>query len=257
MRTRRIYWTSRPRVVVCPSACFASCFAWLAAILALALLIVGTQYLASESGEVVVLRTRDEAGAVHETRLWVVDHDGSPWLRAGNPSGGWFPRLSARPEVVVVRGGETLAFRGGADARGARHHQRSDAARSTAGPTATSASSSRARRRSPCACCPLLRLRSGAVAAGSSRSRERKLVSCASPVRRMGWCGWSAGRPMAVELAIRRLRRPGRALRRDAQGRVDPEIGRLRGGAGSSPGRSSWDTSCTTWCWIRAIGARC
>lgn len=81
---------------------------WLAGITVLALLIVGTQYIASESGEVVVLRTRDAAGGVHETRLWVVDHDGSAWLRAGNPSGGWFSRLSAQPEVVVTRGGETL-----------------------------------------------------------------------------------------------------------------------------------------------------
>ena len=83
---------------------------WLAGILALALLIAGSHYVASESGEAVVLRTRDEAGGVHETRLWVVDYDGSPWLRAGNPSGGWFSRLSARPEVEVVRGGQTLAF---------------------------------------------------------------------------------------------------------------------------------------------------
>ena len=83
---------------------------WLAGILALALLILGSQYVASESGEVVVLLTRDEAGGVHETRLWMVDHDGSPWLRAGNPSGGWFPRLSARPEVVVLRGSATITF---------------------------------------------------------------------------------------------------------------------------------------------------
>jgi hypothetical protein len=83
----------------------------LAGLLALGLSIVGTQYIASESGEVVVLQTRDEAGAVHRTRLWVVDHDGSAWLRAGNPSGGWFPRLSTRPDVVVVRGGESLAWR--------------------------------------------------------------------------------------------------------------------------------------------------
>jgi len=82
----------------------------LAGILALALLLLGSQYVASESGEVVVLRTRDAAGGVHETRLWVVDHDGSAWLRAGNPSGGWFPRLSAQPEVEVVRGGTTLVF---------------------------------------------------------------------------------------------------------------------------------------------------
>jgi len=83
----------------------------LAGLLALALLIVGTQYVASESGEVVVLKTRDEAGGAHETRLWVVDHEGSAWLRAGNPSSGWFPRLSARPDVEVVRGSETIAFR--------------------------------------------------------------------------------------------------------------------------------------------------
>ncbi|HEY8154405.1 MAG TPA: hypothetical protein VII72_09795 [Myxococcota bacterium] len=82
----------------------------LAGILGLALVIVATQYVASESGEVVVLRTRDAAGAFHETRLWVVDHDGSAWLRAGNPSGGWFPRLSADPGVLLVRGSETLAF---------------------------------------------------------------------------------------------------------------------------------------------------
>jgi len=84
---------------------------FLAGILALLLLIVGTQYIASESGEVVVLQTLDEAGGVHETRLWVVDHDASAWLRAGNSSGGWFPRLSARPEVVMVRGSEAFPFR--------------------------------------------------------------------------------------------------------------------------------------------------
>ncbi len=37
--------------------------------------------LASESGEVVVLTTADGA----TTRLWVVDHDGSAWLRSGAP----------------------------------------------------------------------------------------------------------------------------------------------------------------------------
>ena len=83
---------------------------FLAGILALALLIVGTQYIASESGEVVVLRTRDEKGGIHDTRLWVVDHEGSAWLRAGNPSGGWFPRLSAQPVVTLIRGSEVLAF---------------------------------------------------------------------------------------------------------------------------------------------------
>ena len=135
-------------------ACFARSIPWLGALIGIAIVVIGTQYLASESGEVVVLRTLDAAGGVHETRLWVVDHDGSAWLRAGNPTGGWFPRLSARPEVEVVRGSETRKFLAAADARSARHDQRPDAARNTASPTATSASSFRARRRSRCAWSP-------------------------------------------------------------------------------------------------------
>ena len=83
----------------------------LGVILLLAPLTIGTQYIASESGEVVVLQTRDAAGAVYETRLWVVDHDGSAWLRAGNPDSGWYPRLVANPEIVLVRGNETRVLR--------------------------------------------------------------------------------------------------------------------------------------------------
>jgi hypothetical protein len=84
---------------------------WLAVLLGLLLGLAALEVVASESGEVVVLRTRDASGAVLETRLWVVDHDGSMWLRAGNPAGGWFARLSENPEVEVERRHETLAFR--------------------------------------------------------------------------------------------------------------------------------------------------
>jgi len=83
----------------------------LGALAALTVLVFGSQMLASESGEVVVLRTRDAGGAVHETRLWVVEHEGRPWLRAGNAGTGWLVRLQAQPEVEVVRGGEALALR--------------------------------------------------------------------------------------------------------------------------------------------------
>ena len=83
----------------------------LAGVALLALLVVGGEYVASESGEVVVLRTRDAAGAAHETRLWVVDHDGALWLRAGNPEHGWFPRLAADPSVRLTRGGQALGLR--------------------------------------------------------------------------------------------------------------------------------------------------
>jgi hypothetical protein len=83
---------------------------WLGALLGILGVVIATQYIASESGEVVVLRTFDATGGVHETRLWVVDHDGAAWLRSGNPSSGWVPRLSARPEVEVERGAETRKF---------------------------------------------------------------------------------------------------------------------------------------------------
>lgn len=62
-----------------------------------------SQWIASESGEVVVLSTRDATAELHDTRLWVVDHDGQPWLRAGAEVQGWYQRLSSRPDVVVER----------------------------------------------------------------------------------------------------------------------------------------------------------
>lgn len=79
------------------------------AIVGFALLIVLVLYLASESGEVVVLQTPNlEKGGIRETRLWVVDHEGTPWLRAGNPKSAWFLALSEQPQVVLIRGEDVL-----------------------------------------------------------------------------------------------------------------------------------------------------
>ena len=64
-----------------------------------------------ESGEVVVLETRDAAGAAHETRLWVVDHEGFAWLRTGDPKNPWLARLRANPEVAVTRAGVRREYR--------------------------------------------------------------------------------------------------------------------------------------------------
>jgi len=77
----------------------------------LLVLFAGSMQLASESGEVVVLRTLGPDGATHETRLWIVDDGGVSWLRAGSPKAGWLPRLEANPEVEVVRGGKTMLVR--------------------------------------------------------------------------------------------------------------------------------------------------
>lgn len=83
-----------------------------AAVLVLALGLVAAIYAISELGaEVVTLETRDAEGKVHATRLWVVDHDGFAWLRAGVPQNAWLARLEAVPEVVVTRGGEARTYR--------------------------------------------------------------------------------------------------------------------------------------------------
>jgi hypothetical protein len=61
-------------------------------------------------GEVVTLYTRDAAGAEARTSLWVVDYDGSQYLRAGDRSSGWFERLRREPEVRVERGGKAVTY---------------------------------------------------------------------------------------------------------------------------------------------------
>ncbi len=63
--------------------------------------------LAGEQTGVVVLRTRDDAGVVHETKMWIVDHDGAVWVRVADPKRHWYRRLLAPPEVELVRRGET------------------------------------------------------------------------------------------------------------------------------------------------------
>ena len=63
----------------------------------------------SESGEVVVLRTFDREGEPYETRLWIVEHDGAGWLRAGQAESVWFRQMgwsvvnmTGYPEAVLA-----------------------------------------------------------------------------------------------------------------------------------------------------------
>lgn len=66
--------------------------------------VFGMQMIASESGEVVVLHSVDAAGEEQETRLWVVDLEGSAYLRVGADGSGWYSRLQANPKARVQRG---------------------------------------------------------------------------------------------------------------------------------------------------------
>ena len=58
-----------------------------------------------------VLRTFDEEGNVHETRLAVVDDGGTLWLQSAHHFRGWYHRLLRNPEVELVRNGEVRAYR--------------------------------------------------------------------------------------------------------------------------------------------------
>ena len=62
-------------------------------------------YVAGELTEVARLRTVDAEGIVHETKLWVVEHDGATWVRVARPERQWFQRLKQHPEIELVRDG--------------------------------------------------------------------------------------------------------------------------------------------------------
>ncbi|HEY8155650.1 MAG TPA: nitroreductase/quinone reductase family protein [Myxococcota bacterium] len=76
----------------------------------LPLLIAAGSFVAGERMEVVVLRTTDGHGHAHDTKLWIVDHDGHLWLRSVRPTLRWLERIRANPRVELVRRGETRAY---------------------------------------------------------------------------------------------------------------------------------------------------
>lgn len=83
----------------------------LLAVVALAALFGVSLMAASElGGEVVTLYTRDPGGGESRTSLWVVDHEGFQYLRAGDRDSEWFERLRRSPEVRVERGGKIASY---------------------------------------------------------------------------------------------------------------------------------------------------
>jgi hypothetical protein len=72
----------------------------------------GAMFAASElGGEVVTLTTFDAEGASHETSLWIVEDDGSQWLRAGSPGSAWLARIRDNPKVELARDGAAKTYR--------------------------------------------------------------------------------------------------------------------------------------------------
>ena len=80
------------------------------AVVGLFLLLGVAQFVASESGEVLVLETLDAEGQPHETRIWVVEDADAVWVRGGSDSG-WVQRLLQSPEVRAEHSGHWVSFR--------------------------------------------------------------------------------------------------------------------------------------------------
>lgn len=70
---------------------------------ALFLIALGT-YLAGEQTEVAVLRSFDPEQRAHDTKLWIVDWNGRPYVRVGRSGRGWGERVRAHPDVELARG---------------------------------------------------------------------------------------------------------------------------------------------------------
>jgi hypothetical protein len=76
----------------------------------LPLAVTAASFIAGERMEVVVLRTQDAKGIAHDTKLWIVEREGRPWVRGARPNLGWLERIRHNPRVEVVRDGAVLPF---------------------------------------------------------------------------------------------------------------------------------------------------
>jgi len=69
-----------------------------------------TYQLAAERVEVVELHTTDDSGASVTTRLWIVDHEGFPYLRSSSESSGWYTRIHANAQFDLTREEEVKSY---------------------------------------------------------------------------------------------------------------------------------------------------
>ena len=68
-------------------------------------------FAALEGGEVVVVRTHDDQGAVRETRAWIAEHDGHAWIETANLERPFYLHLLADRDIEIVRGGAVIPVR--------------------------------------------------------------------------------------------------------------------------------------------------
>jgi hypothetical protein len=63
------------------------------------------------TGEVVLLSTTGPDSVTQRTPLWVVEHEGTQWLRTRSDKTQWFVRLQSDPRVELERAGATAVYR--------------------------------------------------------------------------------------------------------------------------------------------------
>jgi hypothetical protein len=88
--------------------------------------VVGVVQPALEPGDAEgTLRVWGDDGEMHETRLVVIEDEGTLWVQSGHHFRGWYERLLERPAVELERGGEVRQYHAVAlDNREAKEHMR-------------------------------------------------------------------------------------------------------------------------------------
>jgi hypothetical protein len=66
-------------------------------------------YVAGEVVETVIVRNYNPDGTSHDSKVWVVDIDGTPWVRVGRAGRSWGENLRTHPRAELLRAGVTSA----------------------------------------------------------------------------------------------------------------------------------------------------
>jgi hypothetical protein len=74
-------------------------------VIGVSILALAAAFALIESGEVIVLRAMPDEGHDFIARLWIVDHDGAPWIGKADPSKArWVRRVRSNPRIELTRG---------------------------------------------------------------------------------------------------------------------------------------------------------
>lgn len=84
---------------------------WIIAPLGLGFTFVAITLLALEGSEVAVLHTALRTGQPRETRVWIADFGGTPWIEAASPRREFYRDILVDPEVALSRNGQRDEYR--------------------------------------------------------------------------------------------------------------------------------------------------